>query len=82
MAEYVRKQWNAQFHGMSRRDRRGGSYEVYLPDLLLDWNPTLTGDLAADIADAEVRLLRQVLQHLGVPVQELDDAQRTGRIGN
>jgi Fic family protein len=53
MAEYVRKQWNAQFHGMSRRDRRGGSYEVYLPDPLLDWNPTLTGDLAADIADAE-----------------------------
>lgn len=53
MAELVRRHWEARFQGMTRRDRRGCDYSAYLPDVLADWHPTLPGDLAADLADAE-----------------------------
>ncbi|NIA26114.1 MAG: Fic family protein [Gammaproteobacteria bacterium] len=56
MAEYVRRRWEPRFEGMTRRDRQGCSYDAYLPDLLAGWNPTLPGDLAADIADAETAI--------------------------
>ncbi|MCH7667940.1 MAG: Fic family protein [Acidobacteria bacterium] len=53
MAEYQRRRWEPRFEGMTRRDRRGCSYDAYLPDPLKGWNLTLPSDLAADIADAE-----------------------------
>ena len=56
MAGYIRKRWEARFEGMTRRDRRGCSYEAYLPDPLAGWDLTLAGDLAADIADAETAI--------------------------
>lgn len=61
MAEYITLRWAPRFEGLSRRDREGCSYNAYLPDPLQGWNPTLPGDLAADIADAEaaVRDLNQ-----------------------
>ena len=61
MAEYITLRWAPRFEGLSRRGREGCSYNAYLPDPLQGWNPTLPGDLAADIADAEaaVRDLNQ-----------------------
>lgn len=53
MATHMRCHWSARFEGMSRRDRRGCGYDAYLPDPLVGWNPTVTADVAADIADAE-----------------------------
>lgn len=53
MAAHLRKHWDAQFQGVSRRDRRGCSYDAYLPDQLRDWDPAIPADVAADIADAE-----------------------------
>lgn len=53
MASQVRQRWDAQFDGMSRRDRGGCTYEAYLPDPLVGWDLSLPADLAADIADAE-----------------------------
>ncbi|HEX5995624.1 MAG TPA: Fic family protein [Jiangellales bacterium] len=38
---------------MNRRDRRGCSYDAYLPDPVTGWRLFLPGDLAADVADAE-----------------------------
>ncbi len=43
---------------MSRRDRQGCSYDAYLPDRLAGWNPTLSADVAADVADAEMAVRR------------------------
>lgn len=66
MAEYVRKHWEPQYHGLSRRDRGGCYYDAYLPDPLADWPLTLPSDLAADIADAEhavADLNRDGVQH-------------------
>ena len=56
MAEYVRKRWEPQFEGTTRRDRQGCSYDSYLPDPIVGWNLTLSSDLAADIADAETAI--------------------------
>lgn len=53
MARYIRNRWAAQFHGLSRRDRDGCSYDAYLPDPIIGWGLVLPSDLAADIADAE-----------------------------
>lgn len=39
--------------GMSRRNRRGYDYVLYLPDPLMGWDLTLTADVAADVADAK-----------------------------
>lgn len=56
MAEYLRRQWEPRFDGMTRRDRQGCNYDTYLPDPLAGWNLTLPSDLAADIADAETAI--------------------------
>lgn len=61
MASHIRQRWEARFDGMSRKDRRGCDYDAYLPDLLADWDLSITADVAADIADAEaaVRALNE-----------------------
>ena len=61
MAELLRRRWEPQYQGLTRRDRLGCNYDAYLPDLLAGWDLSLPGDLAADIADAEtaVRNLNQ-----------------------
>ncbi len=53
MASHLRKRWDANFQGMSRRDRRGCDYNAYLADPLADWDLSIPADVAADIADAE-----------------------------
>ncbi|MEQ8717714.1 MAG: Fic family protein [Acidimicrobiales bacterium] len=53
MASHLRKRREANFQGMSRRDRRGCDYDAYLPDPLVGWDPSIPADVAADIADAE-----------------------------
>lgn len=56
MAKYLRKRWEPRFEGLTRQDRRGCSYDAYLPDPLSGWNLMLPSDLAADIADAEAAI--------------------------
>ena len=56
MASHLRRRWEANFQGMSRRDRQGCDYDAYLPDPLADWNLTVTADVAADLADAEAAI--------------------------
>jgi len=53
MASPLRKRWDAQFQGMSRRDRRGCDYDVYLADPIAGWDLSIPANVAADIADAE-----------------------------
>lgn len=53
MGSYQRRHWSAAFAGQSRSDRLGCDYDAYLPDRLAGWQPSLPGDVAADIADAE-----------------------------
>ena len=58
MAKFERRHWQSDASGLTRRDRRPCSYEIYLPDGLADRRFTLDGDVAADIAEAEASLVR------------------------
>ncbi len=53
MASHLQKRWYANFDGMNRRDRRGCNYDAYIADSLGGWDPSISGGVAADIADAE-----------------------------
>ena len=53
MAQRISLLWTPRFEGVSRAERKGCSYESYLPDPLAGWDLNLPADLAADIADAE-----------------------------
>jgi len=74
LARYARAHWETRFEGMSRRERRGGSYEAYLADPLSGWELALPGDLAADIADAELAV--RALQAAGVAHTSLEGLAR------
>jgi Fic family protein len=69
MAELLRSRWKPRFEGSTRSDRQGCTYDAYLPDPLSGWDLTLSGDLAADIADAETAvgdLSRAGTTHVGL----------------
>ena len=59
MASHLRKRWDANFQGMSRRDRRGCDYDAYLADPLADWDLSIPADVAADLfGSSEARALK------------------------
>ncbi len=59
MAKVIRKRWIAeQTSGLPRRDRRSCEYEAYVPDTLVERDFILSGEVAADVADAEAALAR------------------------
>lgn len=53
VAEFRRRVWEPSPDGLTRRDRRPCEYDTYLPDRLLGRHYLLTGETAADVADAE-----------------------------
>ena len=55
MAHYERRIWPSAdpLSGRSRRNRRGGSYDAFVPDELVGRSFLLRGDDVADAADAE-----------------------------
>lgn len=55
MARYEDRFWEPTggLLGLSRRDRRGGTYRVYIPDKLAGRTFLFGGEQAADVADAE-----------------------------
>ncbi|MQY22842.1 Fic family protein [Nocardia macrotermitis] len=60
MSKLVRHHWvgNLDGSGISRRDRGSGPYQVYLPDRLGNREITMSGDVAADVVDAETAITR------------------------
>ncbi|MEO8541507.1 MAG: Fic family protein [bacterium] len=58
MASTLHCRWEATYDGASRRDRRGCTYDAYVPDALMGRQWVIDGDVAADIADAEAEILR------------------------
>lgn len=60
MSKLVHHRWvsNLDGGGISRRDRGSGMYQAYLPDRLVNREITLSGDVAADVADAEIAITR------------------------
>ena len=54
MAKVIRRLWVTDASaGLARRDRLSCEYECYIPDLLTGREIVVSGETAADIADAE-----------------------------
>lgn len=54
MAKVIRRHWVSDAGtGLARRDRMSCDYEAYMPDTLSDREIVLSGQTAADVADAE-----------------------------
>ena len=75
MARLEARFWEADFAGMTRRDRRPCRYSVYLPDHLDGHRFVLDGDVAADVADAEADLVR-----LNATADALADTEALARL--
>jgi Fic family protein len=53
MAKLIQCFWEPQAAGLSRKERRGGEYRAYVPDELVGRTFAFSGEVSADIADAE-----------------------------
>jgi Fic family protein len=75
MAEYVTMMWKGSYSGLSRRARVGGRYDTYHPDMLASRSFILSGDVAADISDAE-----RAIVELNNSVQALSNTEALARL--
>lgn len=76
MSKAIKRHWSSTLgSGMSRRDRQSCNYEAYVPDLLTGRRIALDGDVAADVADAEVAIAR-----MNVESSTLLDTEALARI--
>jgi Fic family protein len=59
MSKVVRRRWTTDVgSGVSRKDRTSCEYAAYVPDLLAGRKIALDGDVAAEVADAELAIAR------------------------
>jgi len=60
MGRLERRFWEAKVDGLGRprRDRRSGAYQAYVPDRLVGRSFLLSGEVAADVADASNAITR------------------------
>jgi Fic family protein len=60
MGRVITQTWLPRVAGIdiSRRDRAGGAYDAFVPDLLAGRSFALDGDVAADVADATAAIAR------------------------
>lgn len=57
MPKLVRRRWQADFGAFGgRRDKKGFTYDAYVPDRISEQSFTLTSDVAQALSDAEVAL--------------------------
>ena len=75
MAVYEQRRWERDATGLTWRDRRPCSYEVYHPDPLTGRWFVLDGSTAADVADAEGALVR-----LNASADALADTESLARL--
>ena len=76
MARLIKRRWEPSLSsGLPRRDRQGCEYHAYLPDLLTGRGINLTGETAADVADAE-----QAVARLNAEAKALVDTEAIARL--
>src|ERR1035438_2461821 len=75
MSTVVRRRWISKHAGPSRKDNRGCEYEAYVPDHLVGRSFTFDGEVAAEIADAEIAIPR-----LNAEATALVDTEALARI--
>jgi Fic family protein len=76
VSKVIKRHWGSDIgSGVPRKDRRSCEYEAYVPDLLANRRIALGGDVAADVADAEVAIAR-----LDVEASALIETEALARI--
>ncbi len=76
MSKIIKRHWSSNVGaGMSRKDRLSCEYAAYVPDPLVGRRTALDGDVAADVADAEVAIAR-----LDVEASALIETEALARI--
>jgi Fic family protein len=74
MSRVIRRRWPGSPDAPSRQGRASCEYEAYRPDLLTGRHFTLDGDVAADVADAEIAIAK-----LDVQASALADTEALAR---
>jgi Fic family protein len=76
VSKVIKRHWISDIgSGVPRKDRRSCEYEAYVPDPLANRRIALGGDVAADVADAEVAIAR-----LDVEASALIETEALARI--
>ncbi len=75
MSRVIHRHWPGNPEAPSRRGRVTCDYDTYCPDLLTDRHFTLEGDVAADVADAEIAVAR-----LNAQASALADTEALARL--
>ncbi len=60
MGRYISQTWYGNPHALRERDRRGGRFDAYIPHPLQGWQPMLTADVVAFLAETERTLIDTV----------------------
>jgi Fic family protein len=58
VAELVKRRWEANLAGGSRRQRQGFTYEAFVPDLIASSQPRISFETSALIADADAEIAK------------------------
>ena len=66
MGELVAQRWAGNAAALRARDRRAGHFEAYIPHRVFGWQPSLSADVAAFIAQSEHEL-RSTASELTAP---------------
>lgn len=56
MSRVIRRRWSGDFTAPTRAGNKSCEYEAYVPDSLVGRNIVLSGEVAADVADAEAAI--------------------------
>jgi Fic family protein len=75
VSRVIRRRWSTDFTAPTRAGNRSCEYEAYVPDPLVGRDIVLSGEVAADVADAEVAIAR-----LNVVATGLVDTEALARI--
>src|ERR1700677_1060655 len=75
MSRVIHRHWPGNPDALSRRGRAPCDYEAYSPDLLAGRRFAFDGDVAADVADAEIAITR-----LNIQASALADTEALARI--
>src|ERR1700677_3467281 len=75
MSRVIHRHWPGNPDALSRRGRAPCDYEAYSPDLLAGRRFAFDGDVAADVADAEIAITR-----LNIQASALADTEALARL--
>ena len=67
MGKLVAQRWSGNAAALRARDRRAGDFEAYVPHRVFDWQPSLSADIAAFIAQSEQAVQPTKRAPRGVP---------------